>query len=704
MWPGVPYPLGATWDGHGVNFAVASETATELVLCLFDPAHPERQIARLPLLEKTNNVFHGYVPNLGPGALYGFRAHGPWAPDRGYRFNPHKLLVDPYARAFTGSVDWSAPLVGHVLDGGVERLDERDSAHGVPRCVVVHDDFDWHGDQRPEVIWRRAIIYELHVKGFTALHPEVPQAQRGTYAGLTHPAVLDHLVKLGVTSVELLPVHERVSEGFLEPKGLSNYWGYNTLGFFAPDQRFSSSGSRGQQVTEFKRMVRALHGAGIEVILDVVYNHSCEGNHLGPTLSFRGLDNTSYYRLGAGGGRYLDFTGCGNSLDLTHLTVLKLVMDSLRTWVTEFHVDGFRFDLATTLARATSGDFDPRCDFFAALHQDPVLSRVKLIAEPWDTGPGGYRLGNFPTEFAEWNDRAKKTVRKFWRGDDGQLADLGYRLTGSSDYFKLSGRRPAASINFAACHDGFTLADVTRYAKKHNEANGEDNKDGSDDNDSSNWGEEGDTDDPLIDRMRERIQKNLLATLFLSIGTPMLLAGDELGNSQGGNNNAYCQDNPTGWIDWNLSHKQKALLDFTRRCVALRQAQPVLQRRYFFRGETLEDSRFRDLVWFRPDGQELQHADWQDPSQKCVGMFLGGDAIATRDPKGRKMVGDTLLTYFNAHQRTQEVTLPGTAWGHSWEVLLETAHEPRAHSAVAGEAMVLASHSVTVLRLKPPGT
>jgi isoamylase len=700
VWPGVPYPLGASWDGEGVNFAVATEHATGVAVCIFDTEHPELEVARVPLVDQTNYVFHGYLPGLKPGALYGFRVAGPWAPERGMRFNPNKLVVDPYARAFHGPVDFKQPLVGHAMEGDREVPDPRDSAGGVPKCVVVHDEFDWTGDRRPEVLWRKAVLYELHVKGFTAQHPAVPVAQRGTYAGLAHPAVIEHLVSLGVTSVELMPVHQSVSEGFLTEKGLTNFWGYNTLGYFAPDQRFASTGTRGEQVSEFKAMVKALHQAGLEVILDVVYNHSCEGNQLGPTLSLRGIDNASYYWLDEGDrAKSRDFTGCGNSLNLHHPMALKLVMDSLRYWVTEMRVDGFRFDLATTMGRTHRGDFDRRADFFAAVHQDPVLSRVKLIAEPWDLGPDGYRLGNFSLQFAEWNDRYRTTVRRFWRGDRGTLADLGYRFTGSSDFFKVSGRRPTSSINYVTSHDGFTLRDLVSYGHKHNEANGEQNRDGTDDNQSYHWGVEGETDDPVVTALRERLARNFMASLFVSVGTPMLLAGDELGRTQKGNNNAYCQDNPLGWVDWQLDERARTMLDFTRRCIALRRSQPVLQRRNFFHGVTLEDSRFRDLVWFHPLGRELERADWENADLRCMGMFLGGDAIGAREPGGKKVLGDTLLVYFNANPDAVEVTLPPKAWGARWELLLETAHVTTRSLCTASDTLVVPGRAMLVFKL-----
>ena len=699
VWPGVPYPLGATVQSGGVNFAIASAHASHVELCLFDSEDPGREVARLELRDQTNHVFHGFVPGLGAGTLYGFRVHGPWAPHEGHRFNPAKLIIDPYARALAGQPDWSAPLLGHVKGRPLER-DERDSARGVPKSVVTVDDFDWRGDERPEVIWRKAVIYELHVKGFTMRHPQVPEVLRGTYAGLAHPAVIEHLLQLGVTSVQLLPVHACSPEGFLLERGLTNYWGYNTLGFFAPDARYSASGDRGQQVREFKEMVRSLHLAGLEVILDVVFNHTCEGNELGPTLSFRGLDNATWYWADERDrSKCRDFTGCGNSLAVYRPQVLKLVLDSLRYWVRELHVDGFRFDLATTLARGPSGEFDAHSAFFNAVFADPVLSRVKLIAEPWDVGPGGYRLGGYPMPFAEWNDRYRISTRRFWRGDSGQVADLASRLSGSSDYFRVSGRRPSASINYVTSHDGFTLADLVSHQRKHNEANKEDNRDGADDNQSWNCGVEGATDDPRIVAERERAQRNLLATLFLSVGTPMITAGDELGRTQRGNNNAYCQDNELSWVDWELSPRQQALLDFTRRLAALRASQPVLQRRNFFLGKTLDDSAFRDLVWFHPQGRELSAGDWNDSSLRCFGFFLGGDAITARDPTGHRVVGDTLLVYLNPTAEQVPVALPGAAWGAEWELLLETASDvTRPLSVKAGQTLQVPSRSLVVLR------
>ncbi|HSP81162.1 MAG TPA: glycogen debranching protein GlgX, partial [Myxococcaceae bacterium] len=605
--PGRPYPLGATYQGNGVNFAIFSEHARKMEVCIFDPQNPARELRRYTLLEHTGHVWHGFIPGLQTGTLYGLRAHGPYEPRRGLRFNPNKLLVDPYARALHGQVDFAAPVYGYVLGVDDEDLsfDTRDSAAGMPKAVVLTDDFDWEGDRSPAVPWHQMLLYEAHVRGLTRLHPAVPAHQRGTYAGLGHPAVIEHLVKLGVTSVELLPIHAHVDEPFLVNKGLSNYWGYNTLGYFAPDARYSVSGAPGAQVAEFKAMVKALHRAGIEVILDVVYNHTCEGNHLGPTLSFKGLDNSAYYRLLEKEPRYYqDFTGCGNSWNATHPYALKLVMDSLRYWVQVMHVDGFRFDLATTLGRDRHG-YDTRAAFFQMVHQDPVLSRVKLIAEPWDVGDFGYQVGNFPVVWSEWNGKYRDTIRRYWRGDERQAAEIGYRLTGSSDLYALGGRKPTASINFITAHDGFTLHDLVTYSHKHNEANLEENRDGANDNHSWNCGVEGETDDPAIRALREQQKRNFLATLFLSQGVPMLLAGDELGRTQRGNNNAYCQDNPLSWVDWNLDEAQRKLLEFTCRMSQLRREQPVLTKRKFFRGSHIWDSELKDLAWFRPDGQEM---------------------------------------------------------------------------------------------------
>jgi isoamylase len=700
--PGRPYPLGATYLGNGVNFAVFSEHALKVEVCLFDPANPARELRRYTLPEQTRHVWHGFIPGLRTGALYGLRAHGPYEPQRGLRFNPHKLLVDPYARALHGQVDYSAPLYGYVLGSEEEDLgfDTRDSAAGVPKAVVLTDDFDWEGDRPPAVPWHQTLLYEAHVKGLTRLHPSVPEHQRGTYAGLTHPAVLEHLRRLGVTAVELLPIHAHVDEPFLVNKGLTNYWGYSTLGYFAPDARYAMSDVPGAQVAEFKSMVRALHRAGIEVILDVVYNHTCEGNQLGPTLSFRGLDNSAYYRLMEKDPRfYLDFTGCGNSWNATHPYALKLVMDSLRYWVQVMHVDGFRFDLATTLGRDRHG-YDTRAAFFQLVHQDPVLSRVKLIAEPWDVGDFGYQVGNFPVVWSEWNGKYRDTIRRYWKGDDRQAAEIGYRLTGSSDLYALGGRKPTASINFITAHDGFTLHDLVTYSHKHNEANLEENRDGTNDNHAWNCGVEGETDDPDIRALREQQKRNFIATLFLSQGVPMLLAGDEMGHTQRGNNNAYCQDNPLSWVDWNLDESRRRLLEFTIEMSQLRRTQPVLSKRKFFRGSHIWDSELKDLAWFRPDGQEMKREDWEKPYVRSIAFLLGGDAIATRDDEGQRIVGDTLLVLMNAHHEPITVQLPAIEWGADWEEVVDTGESRvslHTHTPAGGEVRV-AGRAVVVLR------
>ncbi|ADO70113.1 glycogen debranching protein GlgX [Stigmatella aurantiaca] len=703
--PGRPFPLGATYDGEGVNFAVFSEHAKRIEVCLFDPDHPTQEIRRFPLLETTYQVWHGYVPGLKPGMLYGLRAHGPYEPKKGLRFNPHKLLVDPYARALHGKVEVSAPVYAYR---GVDEndkdadltMDTRDSAAGVPKAVVLAGDFDWEGDRPPATPWHRSLLYELHVKGFTKLHPAVPAPLRGTYAGLAHPAVLEHLQRLGVTAVELLPIHASVDESFLVKKGLTNYWGYNTLGYFAPDARYSASGSLGGQVTEFKQMVKALHRAGIEVILDVVYNHTCEGNHLGPTLSFKGLDNGAYYRLTEKDPRfYLDFTGCGNSWNATHPYALKLVADSLRYWVEEMHVDGFRFDLATTLGRDRGG-YDTRAAFFQILHQDPVLSRVKLIAEPWDVGDFGYQVGNFPVLWGEWNGKYRDTIRRYWKGDDRQAAEIGYRLTGSSDLFALSGRRPTASVNFVTAHDGFTLHDLVTFGEKHNEANLESNRDGANDNHSWNCGVEGETADAAVNALREQQKRNFIATLFISQGVPMLVAGDEMGRTQQGNNNAYCQDNALSWVNWTLSARQQEMLEFTQRMSRLRREQPVLSKRRFFRGAHIWDSELKDLAWFRPDGNEMRKEDWEKPYVRSLSFLLGGDAIAALDDQGHRIVGDTLLVLSNAHHEPMTFLLPAIEWGADWERVVDTTVSgdcSHIHTPAGGKIQV-AGRSLVVLR------
>ncbi len=697
VWPGRPYTLGATVDGRGVNFAVASRVATRVEVCLYDSQEPSRETGRFDLPEYTNGVWHGYVPGLKPGQLYGLRVHGPYDPARGHRCNPAKLLVDPYAKALHGEVDWSQPVFGYRLgnpEGDLER-DDQDSAPGMPRSVVVADGFDWGEDKKPETPWRETVLYEGHVKGLTMLHPEVPQALRGTYAGVAHPAVIDHLVKLGITALELLPVHEAADDSFLGEKGLSNYWGYNTLGFFAPQARLASGKAPGAQVAEFKQMVKALHAAGIEVILDVVYNHTCEGNHLGPTLSWKGIDNAAYYWTMPEARYYLDFSGCGNSLRVPDPVTARMVADSLRYWATEMRVDGFRFDLAPVLGRVGKGEFDPQAAFFQILQQDPVLSRVKLISEPWDTGMGGYQVGGFPAPFREWNGKYRDAMRKFWKGDENQAGEVGYRLTGSADLYQGLGRRPQASVNFVTCHDGFTLHDLVTYSHKHNEANGEHNRDGADDNQSWNCGVEGETQDPQIIALRERQKRNLLATLLLSQGVPMLCAGDELGRTQQGNNNAYCQDNELSWLHWDLDDRGRSLLEFTRKLIQLRHAQPVLQRRRFFRGDYLWDSQFKDLAWYQPDGTPMDKEAWERPWLKSMAFVLGGDAIPSTDERGQRIFGDALLVMMNAHHEAITFTLPREE-GVAWRLALYTGDDQAPSEGPAPQTFTLLGRSMAV--------
>jgi isoamylase len=672
VWPGRAHPLGATADGDGVNFAVYSKNAERVEVCLFDEKDPQRELRRVALPERTARVWHGYLPGLEPGALYGLRAFGPYDPARGLRFNGNKLLVDPYARALSGEVDFKQAVFAYRPGDGDGAFDDRDSAPGMPRCVVMDGQFDWGDDRPPRTRWHHSVIYEVHVRGFTMRHPGVPENLRGTYAGFCHPAAIEHLKRLGVTAVELLPVHAFTDDPYLTEKGLRNYWGYNTLAYFAPERRYSSSGDRGGQVTEFKQMVKTLHQAGIEVLLDVVYNHSAEGNHLGATLSLKGLENETYYKLSPEDRRhYWDSTGTGNTLNVAHPQTLKLVMDSLRYWVEEMHVDGFRFDLATTLARDPF-EYNPRGNFLQAVHQDPTLSRVKLIAEPWDVGSNGYQVGHFPVTWSEWNGKFRDCVRRFWKGDIVH-DELGWRLSGSADLYQATGRKIFASVNFVTCHDGFTLRDLVSYNHKHNEANGEQNRDGSDDNASWNCGAEGETEDAAINDLRDRQQRNLIATLFVSQSVPMLCSGDEMGKTQGGNNNAHCQDNEISWLDWNLDDRRRALLGFTIRMIRLRKSQPVLQRRRFFRGATFRDSSLKDLAWFRPDGQEMTEEDWKQPYIRSLAFLLGGDTIATTDERGERIVGDTLLVLMNAHHEGLDYTLPAVEWGREWDILIDTA-------------------------------
>jgi isoamylase len=701
IWPGRPHPLGAAWDGEGTNFAVFSEHGEAVELCLFDRDGNERRL-RMP--EVTDHVWHGYVPDVAPGQRYGFRVHGPYEPERGHRFNPAKLLLDPYARAVDGVVVWDEPVFGYRIGADDLVPDDRDSAASVPRSVVIHDAFPWGDDRRPEVPWADTVIYEAHVRGFTRLHPDVPEEQRGSYLAMGSPPVAEHLRRLGVTTLELLPVHHFVTEHEVAKRGLTNYWGYNSIGFFAPEARYSSSGSAGEQVREFKAMVRGLHAAGIEVILDVVYNHTAEGSQLGPTLAFRGLDNRAYYRTVDHDPRfYMDYTGCGNTLNARHPQVLAMVMDSLRYWVTEMHVDGFRFDLASALARSFH-EVDRMSAFFDLIHQDPVVSQVKLIAEPWDVGEGGYQVGNFPVRWTEWNGRYRDTMRDFWRGAQTGVADMAYRLTGSSDLYQPDGRRPWASVNFVTAHDGFTLNDLVSYNEKHNQANAEGNRDGTDDNRSWNCGVEGPTDDPEVIALRERQKRNLLASVLLSAGVPMLLAGDELSRSQGGSNNAYCQDNEISWFDWNLDERRRALVEFTRAIIALRRDHPVFRRRRFYQGQALHGSGVKDIGWFTPDGAEMTGELWQAPDIFTLGVFLNGEEIPDLDPRGRRIVDDSFLLLLNGGGDPAMFTLPGRPWGKEYELVADTGLAyvlpagADAPNYLAGDELSMASRSLAVLR------
>jgi len=674
--PGSPYPLGATWDGLGVNFALFSEHATRIELCLFDSVSASCESARIPLREHTDMVWHGYLVDVRPGQLYGYRVHGPYDPFDGHRFNPNKLVLDPYAKAIGRTLLWDDSMFGFQIGDPAEDLsfDERDNAAFAPLAAVVEPAFSWGDDRHPRTPWHETVIYELHVKGMTRLHPEVPEPLRGTYAGLATEPAVRHLQSLGVTAVELMPVHHHAYERNLVTRGLSNYWGYNTLAFFAPDLRYASFPSPSKSVREFKSMVRALHASGIEVILDVVYNHTAEGNHLGPTLSLRGIDNASYYRLQGKARRYYeDFTGCGNTLNMQHPRVLQLIMDSLRYWVLEMHVDGFRFDLASALARELY-EVNQLSAFFDIIHQDPVLSQVKLIAEPWDLGQGGYQVGNFPVLWTEWNGRYRDSVRRFWRGDGGQVSELATRLAGSSDLYEQSGRRPYASINFVTAHDGFTLHDLVSYNAKHNEANGEGNGDGENNNLSWNCGVEGPTDDPSIKSLRERQKRNFLAALFLSQGVPMLCGGDEIGRTQGGNNNAYCQDNETSWFKWDLDEAQRGLLTFTRQLVQLRKTHPVFRRRNFFQGRRIRGTEIKDLTWYDPNGQEMTDETWDAEHARALMVRLAGDAIAEVDRHGERITDDTFLLLLNAFPDDLVFTLPPHGHGESWECLVDTGH------------------------------
>ena len=697
IWPGTAYPLGATYDGTGTNFALYSSVAEAVELCLYDADGHETRVA-LPEMDAL--VWHGYVPGVGPGQRYGFRVHGPWEPAKGLRCNPTKLLLDPYAKAVEGSIDWHPSLFGHRLDAEDVRNDE-DSAPHMMKAAVINPYFDWDSDRHPRTPYNESVIYEAHVRGLTRTHPDIPEELRGTYAGVSHPVMIEHLRKLGVTAVELMPVHQFVQDHALQQRGLSNYWGYNTIGFLAPHNAYAATGHTGSQVQEFKALVRDLHKVGIEVILDVVYNHTAEGDHRGPTLSMRGIDNPSYYRLDERDQRrYTDYTGTGNTLNVRQPHTLQLIMDSLRYWVLEMHVDGFRFDLASTLARELH-DVDRLSAFFDLVQQDPVVSQVKLIAEPWDVGEGGYQVGNFPPLWSEWNGRYRDTVREFWRGQPATMAEFASRLTGSSDLYGFRGRRPFASVNFVTAHDGFTLTDLVSYDQRHNEANGEDNRDGESHNRSWNCGVEGPSDDIEVLALREQQKRNFLATMFLSQGVPMLLSGDELGRTQGGNNNAYCQDNPVSWIDWAAAREHWTLLAFTAEVAKLRREHPVFRRRRFFQGAPVRRTDdVCDIAWFTPTGEEMSGQDWNAALTSALGVFLNGSAIPDRDARGEPVTDDSFLLLFNAHGDGVSFTLPPVEYADGWRVVLDTAAPRVERDEVhkAGDLLEVDARSLVVLR------
>ncbi len=703
VWPGRSYPLGATWDGAGVNFAIFSEHATRIELCLFDSPEATQESQRIVLPEHTDQVWHGYFPDIGPGQLYGYRVHGPYEPTNGHRFNPNKIVLDPYVKAIGRDAQWDDSLFGYRIGDEKADLsfDERDNAAFAPLSFVVDNAFTWGDDRPPRTPWHKTVIYEVHVRGFTKQHPEVPEPLQGTYAGLASEASIKHLSSLGVTAVELMPVHYFIKDRHLLEKKLTNYWGYNTLGYFAPHPGYASKISPRKAVQEFKMMVRALHAAGMEVILDVVYNHTAEGSPLGPTLSFRGIDNASYYRLAGDPRYYMDFTGCGNTLNMQHPRVLQLIMDSLRYWVTEMHVDGFRFDLASTLARELF-EVNRLGAFFDIIHQDPIIGQVKLIAEPWDVGPGGYQVGNFPVLWTEWNGKFRDVVRRFWKGDGGTANEFATRLAGSSDLYQKSGRAPYASINFVTCHDGFTLQDLVSYNDKHNEANGENNQDGTNDNNSWNCGAEGPTDDAAIRELRERQKRNFLATLFLAQGVPMLLGGDELSHSQQGNNNTYCQDSELTWLNWNLDETKQKFLEFVRRVVKIRAEQPVFRRRKFFLGRAIRGTDIKDISWFGPDGKEMSDEAWDAGFVKCLGVRLAGELTGDVDEHGESIVGDSLLLLLNAHHEALEFTMPQAHEGHQWERLFDTASSDTEDCVLSTERPYpLQARSLMLARARP---
>ncbi len=672
VYPGKPYPLGATWDGAGVNFALHSDHAEGVELCLFEEIYGEEAVY-IKFTERTHLIWHAYIPGLKPGQLYGYRVFGPYDPHQGHRFNPYKLLIDPYAKSVAGTIHWHESLFAYDMQAKEPDKDltfsKTDSAKFLPKCVVIDPNFDWEDDRKPNTPYHQTVIYEAHVKGLTKLHPEIPKDLRGTYAAVAHPAMIDHYKSLGITAIELMPIHHFISDQVLHERNLSNYWGYNTLGFLAPDIRYSSTRERGQQVVEFKNMVKSLHRAGIEVILDVVYNHTAEGNHLGPTLNFKGIDNAGYYRLMDDKRYYMDYTGTGNTLNANLPHVLRLIMDSLRYWTLEMHVDGFRFDLASTLARELH-EVDKLSAFFDIIHQDPVISQVKLIAEPWDVGEGGYQVGNFPPEWVEWNGKYRDCMRDFWRGADSMLAEFAERFTGSSDLYQ-NDRKPTASINFITAHDGFTLHDLVSYNDKHNEANGEDNKDGEDYNRSWNCGVEGPTDNPEIIELRKRQKRNFLVTLFLSQGVPMLLAGDEFGRTQNGNNNAYCQDNEISWLDWDNADQE--LLDYTRRLIHFARSHPVFCRRKWFKGQPIKGRGVEDIAWFGPDGEEMSDEQWNVDYAKSLGIFFNGKGIHSPNERGETIRDNSFYVIFNASHEQTHFQLPPIKYGEKWQKILNTA-------------------------------
>ncbi|MCX7421735.1 MAG: glycogen debranching protein GlgX [Planctomycetia bacterium] len=703
IWPGRPSPLGATWDGSGVNFALFSENATRVELCLFDSATARKEAHCIPLPEQTDQVWHGYLPDIRPGQLYGFRVSGPYNPAAGHRFNPHKILLDPYAKGIGRDVRWSDSMFGYEVGHASQDLsfDARDNADCAPLAIVVNDAFFWQNDRLPKTPWHKTVIYEAHTRGFTKQHPDVPAHLRGTYAGLATKASIAHMKRLGVTAVELMPVHHHVDDRHLIDNGQTNFWGYNSLSYFAPEMRYAAAKTPQEAVREFKRMVRTLHRHGLEVILDVVYNHTGEGSEFGPTLSLRGIDNASYYRLVPNDRRhYMDFTGCGNTLNMVCPRVLQLIMDSLRYWVTEMHVDGFRFDLAAALARELY-EVDKLGAFFDIIHQDPVLSQVKLIAEPWDLGPGGYLVGNFPAGWTEWNGKYRDTIRRFWCGDGTAVSEFATRLTGSSDLYGHSGRRPYASINFVTSHDGFSMHDLVTYNQKLNDANGEQNRDGEQHNISWNCGIEGPTDEPQIIELRERQKRNFFLTLLLSQGVPMIRGGDELSHTQQGNNNAYCQDNELSWLNWSLSPQQSEFLDFCRKVVLLWQQHPVFQRRHFFQGRSIRGTEVRDITWLNPTGKEMTDANWHSELNRCLGVFLSGDLIDEVDEQGRQIVDSSMLLLMNSSPTDVTFTLPALPDHEFWWPLLDTMRPNAQPSRWPGEgSYLLTARSIAVLQLK----